>query len=166
VGLLAVSLGLVKVSDWELRKRFFIISGSSALSGAALWGLVWADQFMTAVVFLGLIGAGVGTLTPIAWGVLQEIAPGHMVGRVLAIYTTAAMTMAIAGMTAFGWVTEHFGEAVAVWGIGAVMFATAVLSLALSQVVHVRTVAERRRSVATCRRGNNGAFGADQSIKG
>ncbi len=148
-GLLAVSLGLVKVTDWELRRRFFIISGSSALSGVALWGLVWADQFLTAACFMGLIGAGVGTLTPIAWGVLQEIAPGSMVGRVLAIYTTAAMIMAVAGMTVFGWVTQHFGEAAGVIGIGIVMCATAALAAALSRLVHVRTtVRDRQASIA------------------
>ncbi len=105
---------------------------------------------MTAALFMGLIGAGVGTLTPIAWGVLQEIAPGNMVGRVLAIYTTAAMTMAIAGMTAFGWITQHFGEAPGVIGIGVVMFATAFLAAALSRLVHVRTgPRDRRTSSAT-----------------
>jgi MFS transporter, DHA3 family, macrolide efflux protein len=144
-GLLVVSIGLVKVTDWELRKRFWIISASSALSGAALLGLVWAEQFTSAALFMGLIGAGVGTLTPIAWGVLQEIAPGNMVGRVLAIYTTAAMSMAIAGMTAFGWITQHFGEATGVIGIGVVMFATAVLAAALSRLVRVRTTPRDRR---------------------
>lgn len=139
-GLLVVSIGLVKVTDWELRKRFFVIAASSSLSGVGLLGLVWAEQFGTAALFMGLIGAGVGTLTPIAWGVLQEIAPVNMVGRVLAIYTTAAMSMAIAGMTVFGWIAQQFGEAAAVVGIGAVMFATAVLSVALSRFVYVRAV--------------------------
>lgn len=143
-GLLVVSIGLVKVTDWELRKRFFVIAASSSLSGVGLLGLVWAEQFGTAALFMGLIGAGVGTLTPIAWGVLQEIAPVNMVGRVLAIYTTAAMSMAIAGMTVFGWIAQQFGEAAAVIGIGAVMFATAVLSVALSRFVYVRAVTPAR----------------------
>jgi DHA3 family macrolide efflux protein-like MFS transporter len=143
-GLLVVSIGLVKVTDWELRKRFFVIAASSALSGIGLVGLVWVEQFETAAFFMGLIGAGVGTLTPIAWGVLQEIAPVNMVGRVLAIYTTAAMSMAIAGMTAFGWIAQEFGEAAAVIGIGAVMFATAGLSVALSRFVYVRAVIPAR----------------------
>jgi MFS family permease len=142
--LLVVSIGLVKVTDWELRKRFFVIAASSSLSGVGLLGLVWAEQFGTAALFMGLIGAGVGTLTPIAWGVLQEIAPVNMVGRVLAIYTTAAMSMAIAGMTVFGWIAQQFGEAAAVIGIGAVMFATAVLSVALSRFVYVRAVTPAR----------------------
>lgn len=137
-GLLVVSIGLVKVTDWELRKRFFVIAASSALSGIGLMGLVWAEQFVTAALCMGVIGAGVGTLTPIAWGVLQEIAPANMVGRVLATYTTAAMSMAIAGMTVFGWIAQQFGEAASVIGIGAVMFATAALSIVLSRFVYVR----------------------------
>jgi MFS family permease len=149
-GLLLVSIGLVKATDWELRKRFLIISVSGALSGAALWGLVWADQFWTGALFMGLIGGGVGALTPIAWGVLQEIAPRNTVGRVLAIYTTTAMIMAIAGMTAFGWITQHFGEAAGVIGIGGVMFATALLGAVLSRLVRVRsTMREHRTSLAT-----------------
>ncbi|MDF0643937.1 MAG: MFS transporter [Nitrospira sp.] len=156
-GLLAVSVGLVKVTDWELRKRFLMISASSALSGVAMWGLVMADEFRTAAVCMVLIGAGVGTLTPIAWGVLQEIAPGHMVGRVLAIYTTAAMTMAIGGMTVFGLITQRFGEVAGVIGIGFVMLATAVLATALSRFIHVRAAVRDRWATTTetkelCRR--------------
>jgi MFS family permease len=142
-GLLLVSLGLVGVTDWELRKRFLLIAASSALSAAALWGLVCVEQLMVAGLLMGLVGAGVGTLTPIAWGVLQEIAPGHMIGRVLAIYTTAAMIMAIAGMTAFGWITQTFGERVGVIGIGLVMLATAILAAALSHWIRVRDAAPR-----------------------
>ena len=116
---------------------------NTALSAAALWGLVCVEQLMVAGLLMGLVGAGVGTLTPIAWGVLQEIAPGHMIGRVLAIYTTAAMIMAIVGMTAFGWITQTFGERVGVIGIGLVMLATAILAAALSHWIRVRDAAPR-----------------------
>ncbi|MGH7230503.1 MAG: MFS transporter [Nitrospiraceae bacterium] len=148
VGLLLVSIGLIGVTEWELRNRFRIIAASSALSGAALWGFVWVEQHLAAVVFMGLIGVGVGTLTPIAWGVLQEISPAHMVGRVLAIYTTAAMTTAIAGMTAFGWITETFGERVGVIVIGLVMFATALLAAGLARWVRVRNIPPRTPEIA------------------
>ena len=79
-----------------------------------------------------------------------------MVGRVLAIYTTAAMSMAIAGMTVFGWITQEFGEATGVIGIGIVMFATATLAAGLSRLVRVRTTARDRLTPGTeaaeCRR--------------
>ncbi len=146
VGLLLVSIGLVGVSAWELRKRFLVIAASSAVSAAALCGLVLVQQQWTAAACMVVVGIGVGTLTPIAWGVLQEISPGHMVGRVLAIYTTAAMTTAITGMTVFGWVTQTFGEASGVIGIGMVMFATSFLSVALSRRVKVRATETPARS--------------------
>ena len=138
VGLLVMSLILVGVSTWDLRNRFLLIAASSAVNGAALLGLLWVDGEMAAAGLMVCMGAGTGTLTPIAWGVLQEIAPGHMLGRVLAIYTTAAMATAIGGMSAFGWITQTHGERTGVIGIALVMFGTAALATALTHFVKVR----------------------------
>jgi MFS family permease len=71
-----------------------------------------------------LLGAGLGVLTPVAWGVLQEVAPAHMLGRVLAFYTLGAMGSAMAGITLFGWITGQFGVPAAVVTIGVVMGST------------------------------------------
>lgn len=139
VGLLLVSLWLVGLTKWDLRHRFLAISVSSAVSGAALCGLALVQDRLAAVLLMVLIGIGVGVLTPIAWGVLQEISPAHMVGRVLAIYTTAAMGSAIAGMTVFGWVSQEFSERTGVIGIGLVMFATALFATGLTRWIRVRT---------------------------
>lgn len=148
VGLLLVSLGLIPATNWDLRRRFFLITGSSAVSGAALWALVWVRDQWEAAVLMGLIGVGLGVLTPVAWGVLQEISPPHMVGRVLAIYTTAAMTTALAGMTFFGWLTEQFDERTGVAGIAIVMCTTALLVWTLTRWVRVRS---REREPASAR---------------
>ena len=75
-----------------------------------------------------ILGAGIGVLTPVAWGVLQEWSPVHLLGRSLAFYTMGAMTSAMGGITFFGWVTGRFGETVAVVAIGVVMCATALMS--------------------------------------
>lgn len=138
VGLLLMSLALVGVSTWNLRNRFLLIAASSAVNGAALLGLLWVHGEIAAAGLMACIGAGTGTLTPIAWGVLQEIAPGHMLGRVLAIYTTAAMTTAIVGMSTFGWVTQTFDERTGLIGIALAMFGTAALAMALIRWVRVR----------------------------
>ena len=61
-----------------------------------------------------------------------------MVGRVLSIYTTAAMITAIAGMSTFGWVTQTFDERTGVFGIALAMFGTAALAVALTRWVRVR----------------------------
>jgi MFS family permease len=79
-------------------------------------------------MLLSLIGAGIGMFTPVAWGILQEIAPQHMVGRLLTLYGAAAMAAAVVGMTLFGWMMQSMGEKPGVIGIGLVLFATASMA--------------------------------------
>ena len=129
VGLLLVSLGLVSLSAWTLPRRIQLMALSSFVSGLALLGLILTSNRMVAAALMVLIGMGAGTLTPIAWGVLQEIAPTSLLGRVLAIYNLGAMTSAIAGMTIFGWVTQEFGERPSVFGIGVGLFLSALVSV-------------------------------------
>ncbi|WP_447975284.1 MFS transporter [Nitrospira sp. Kam-Ns4a] len=134
IGLLLMSVGLLRLTRCEIRKRVLTISMSSVISGAALVGLVWASDRVVAVGLMVLVGVGAGTLTPIAWGVLQELSPTHLVGRVLAIYTTGAMTSAISGMTVFGWITQEFGERWGIIGIGMVLGATGLVAAAISRL--------------------------------
>ena len=155
VGLLLMSLGLVRMTEWEFSRRLHVIAGSSAVSGAALFGLAGASNSSIAALCMVVIGAGIGTFTPIAWGVLQEIAPESLVARVLTIYGTSAMTAAIVGMTIFGWITQQFGERTSVMAIGGVLLATAAL-VAKSQQWVARLPSKRNgRSVygqTTCAR--------------
>jgi MFS family permease len=106
------------------------------VAGAALCGLIWVSNPLLAVILMIIIGAGKGALTPIAWGVMQEITPRFMVGRVLSLYTTGAMVAAIAGMTTFGWITQEFGERTSIVGIGLMLFATSLTAVGLSWWVH------------------------------
>lgn len=129
VGFLGVSLCLVRLTEWDLRRRVSVITVSSAVGGLSLCGLVWASNITTATILVMLIGMGFGTWTPIAWGIIQEISPVHMVGRVMALYTAIATATSMAGMTFFGWLIEVSSESVGLVGIGAVFFALATSSL-------------------------------------
>ncbi|MGQ0811772.1 MAG: MFS transporter [Nitrospiraceae bacterium] len=133
VGLFLTSLGLVWLTEWKLNRRVQVIAVSSAVSGAALYGLLVATDPVIAAVLMGIIGGGTGALTPIAWGVLQEMTPRHMVGRILALYTTGAMIAAITGILVFGWVTQEFGERASVIGIGLFLLMTAVVGTLFSR---------------------------------
>ncbi len=128
VGLLLVSLGLVSLSAWTLPQRIQLMAVSSFISGLALLGLILTSNRLVAAALMVIIGMGAGTLTPVAWGVLQEIAPTSLLGRVLAIYNLGAMTSAIAGMTIFGWVTQEFGERPSVFGIAVGLLLSALVS--------------------------------------
>lgn len=132
VGLLLASLGLTRLSVWPLRGRILTISLSTFIGGAALAGLAWAQDRLLAAGLMVVIGLGAGTLTPVAWGLLQELTPLPLIGRVLALYGTGAMTSAIAGMTAFGWLTQTSGPRFAVLGIGGVLATTALMAAALA----------------------------------
>lgn len=127
VGLFLMSLVLVRFTRWPLSRRLWVIAASSGISGVALLGLAGAPRSAEAALFMIIIGSGIGAFTPIAWGVLQEVSPGRLVGRVLTIYGTGAMTAAIIGMTAFGWITQEFGERTGVVGIGIVLIVTGAL---------------------------------------
>ena len=137
VGLFLMSLGLVRITHWELSKRVQAIATSCTAGGAALCGLGLVSDHFVAAILMGIIGGGNGALTPIASGVMQEITPGYMVGRVLSLYTSGAMAAAIAGMTTFGWITQEFGERTSIIGIGLMLFATALTAVSLSRWVHV-----------------------------
>ncbi|HKW86822.1 MAG TPA: MFS transporter [Nitrospiraceae bacterium] len=135
IGLFLTSIRLVGLTEWELSKRADVIATSCVICGVALCGLVWASNRLVALLLMGVIGGGKGALTPIAWGVLQEITPRHMVGRVLALYTTGAMAAAITGMITFGWITQEFGERTSVIGIGFILLVTAVAAAIFSRSV-------------------------------
>ena len=88
-----------------------------------------------ATVLMASIGMGFGTWTPIAWGMIQEVSPAHMVGRVMAIYTAIATATSMAGIAFFGWLTERFTEETSVIGIGFVLFLLALAAAWFSRRV-------------------------------
>lgn len=128
MGLMAVSLALIRISEWKLMRRIQVILFATTVSGWAMFALVLVSDRYLAGALMVLIGGGLGALTPIAWGILQELVPPQMVGRALALYSTGAMSAAIGGMWFFGWTSEHWGEQLSVVGIGVVLFLTAIFS--------------------------------------
>jgi MFS transporter, DHA3 family, macrolide efflux protein len=133
IGLLLTSIGLLWVTDWMIRDRMRLIMAASVVSGLALSGLTWTLDPYVAGFLMGLIGCGMGVFTPIAWGIIQELAPSHMLGRVLGLYGTGAMTAAIGGISAFGWIMERQGPETGVLGIGLVLMATALVATRMSR---------------------------------
>ena len=59
----------------DLARRLQAIAASCAVAGLAVVGLTWTDSFGMASAYVVCIGIGLGTWTPIAWGIIQEVAP-------------------------------------------------------------------------------------------
>ena len=138
VGLLLMSMTLLRFTEWNLSDRTRIIAGASVASALAIGVLVWTNNLLLVGLLMIVIGVGMGAFTPIAWGIVQELTPRMMVGRVLGLYSTGAMTAAISGISMFGWVTERFGESTGVAGIGATFLLTASLGSWLSWSIRNR----------------------------
>jgi DHA3 family macrolide efflux protein-like MFS transporter len=138
IGLLVMSIILLWFTERTLADRVNIIFWSSAVSGLAIVVLIWTKDLYLVSFLMMLIGGGMGAFTPIAWGVVQELTPRMMVGRVLGLYGTGAMTAAITGISMFGQVTERFGESIGITGIGATFLLTAFLGGWLSRSIRNR----------------------------
>ncbi|MET0517161.1 MAG: MFS transporter [Nitrospiraceae bacterium] len=137
VGLFLVSLSLVWLTEWDLRRRILAVTLTSLLGGVSLCGLVWVQDIHVATMLVAFIGIGFGTWTPIAWGIIQELSPAHMVGRVMALYTSIATATSMAGMTFFGWLMETFNASISLMGIGLVLLALAASTAWFSpRIVH------------------------------
>ena len=133
VGLFITSIGLLWATDWMIKDRMRLIMGTSVLSAAALCALTRTTDLYMAGLLMGLIGCGMGAFTPIAWGIIQELSPRQMIGRVLGFYGTGAMTAAIGGISAFGWIMEQQGTETGVYGIGLVMLVTSLVAARMSR---------------------------------
>lgn len=148
VGFLIVSIGLLRVSGWSVAARLYLVAASSAVAGVALLGLLSTMSLIVAVVLMAVVGAGIGTLTPVAWGILQELSPLPMLGRVMGFYTAIAMATSLAGIWCFGWITQSFGATVGLVGIGTILLLVAVTSLlftrGMTAVAQVILVEPRR----------------------
>ena len=142
VGLFLVSMALVPISKWEIHKRIQVVALSSVIGGIALCGLIWTQSLPVATLLVGITGVGLGTWTPIAWGMIQEFVPPHLVGRVMAIYTAIATATSLAGISFFGWVTERISEYVSVIGIGCVLFLLGLTAAWFSRCVTAPVTAE------------------------
>ena len=105
-------------------------------------GLTWTDDLRLAAVLVGCIGIGFGAWTPIAWGIIQEVAPAGMVGRVMAVYTASATATSMLSMSAFGWVAESFGSVASIIGIGGVMCVLAGGSVWFGKKIGVAGIAK------------------------
>lgn len=135
VGLFLASLFLVKVNLGAQWRRIRLLATTSLMAAFALWAFTGANALPLSLLIVIVIGMGSGVLTPIEWGIIQEISPPHLIGRVLALYGTLAMLAAIGGMTTFGWIMEQFGETWTLLGMGVILLITSQVAFQLSRRV-------------------------------
>lgn len=127
-GMLATSTWLASLAQGDLRGRFTLIFRSMAVGGLAMCGLSMLTAPLVAGALILVIGGSTALFMPIVWGVLQEVTPAPLLGRVFTTFSTGSMASAMAGMAGFGWAADTMGPHVSLLGIGLVLLCTACIA--------------------------------------
>jgi len=130
-GMVAVSITLACSQQHRAGTRLLFIAGAMVIGGVASFVLAGTAQLILSIVLVALIGAGLASFTPIVWGMLQEMAPEKLRGRIFSIFNTGAMSASMIGMVAFGWTTDRLGPQISLFGMAGVFWLTAAAALAL-----------------------------------
>ena len=109
-GMLLTSLGLSCVKNLDRNGRIILMAFSMVLGGSALQLLAHSHSVVWGFILVTVIGASTAAFTPIAWSIIQETTPTHLMGRVFTLINTASMAMASGGMVTFGGVADTFGS--------------------------------------------------------
>jgi MFS transporter, DHA3 family, macrolide efflux protein len=133
IGMLATSLWLASAKQQAPKERLQIIARSMAVGGVAACTLSVLETALLATAVVVVIGASFALFIPVVWGVLQELTPEHLLGRVFTMFSTGGMAFAMAGMLGFGWAADTIGPTVSLIGIGIVLLGTALAATRFSR---------------------------------
>jgi MFS family permease len=101
------------------------------VGGAASYLLGATTQTLVALGLVTMIGAALAAFTPVVWGLLQEMTPEALRGRVFSVLNTGAMSASMLGMVGFGWTADRLGPVMSLLGMTAVFAVTAGVTLLL-----------------------------------
>jgi MFS transporter, DHA3 family, macrolide efflux protein len=130
-GMVLISIVLAVSKQRVASIRVLFITGAMLIGGAASFILSVTATPLFSMALVAIIGAGLAAFTPIVWGLLQEMTPEALRGRIFAIFNTAAMSASMIGMVLFGWVTDRVGPQTSLFGMGVILWVTATASLLL-----------------------------------
>ena len=101
------------------------------VGGATSYLLGTTTQTLVALGLVAIIGAALAAFTPVVWGLLQEMTPEELRGRVFSVLNTGAMSASMLGMVGFGWTADRLGPVMSLLGMTAVFAMTAIVTLLL-----------------------------------
>jgi MFS family permease len=130
-GMLVVSLALACMKQHTPSVRLRLIMAAMVVGGAASCLLGATTQTLVAIGLAAVIGAALAAFTPVVWGLLQELTPAELRGRVFSVLNTGAMSASMLGMVGFGWTADRLGPVMSLLGMTAVFAVTAGVTLLL-----------------------------------
>ncbi len=133
MGMLVTSAWLASKGQHDLLSRFRMVAGAMSIGGVSVCLLSTLQTPLLAIALIVVIGASTAVFMPIVWGVLQEVTPEPLLGRVFTTFSTGGMASSMAGMAGFGWAADAMGPSVSLIGIGLVLFGTAFFAARCSR---------------------------------
>lgn len=133
MGMLFTSAWLASTGQHNLLRRFRMVAGAMLIGGVSVCLLSTLQTPVLAIALIVVIGASTAVFMPIVWGVLQEVTPEPLLGRVFTTFSTGGMASSMAGMAGFGWAADAMGPSVSLIGIGLVLFGTAFFAARCSR---------------------------------
>jgi MFS family permease len=130
-GMLVVSLALACMKQHAPSVRLRLIFWAMVVGGATSYLLGATTQTLVALGLVAIIGAALAAFTPVVWGLLQEMTPEELRGRVFSVLNTGAMSASMLGMVGFGWTADRLGPVMSLLGMTAVFAMTAIVTLLL-----------------------------------
>jgi MFS family permease len=135
--MVAVSIALACTRQQRRSTQLAIIAGAMAAGGLASFLLAGTSNTFLSMGLVAMIGAGLATFTPVMWGLLQDMTPEPLRGRIFSIFNTGAMSASMLGMVAFGWATDRLGPQVSLVAMAVILWLTAIISLLLRQFANL-----------------------------
>ena len=145
-GMVAISIALACTNQQERSIRLLMIVAAMVVGAVASFILAGTTQPLLAIGLVMTIGAGLAAFTPVVWGMLQEITPEKLRGRVFSIFNTGAMSASMIGMVAFGWTTDRLGPQISLLGMATIFGLTAGASLLLWQFGDLKSRSSEKSS--------------------
>jgi DHA3 family macrolide efflux protein-like MFS transporter len=132
-GMVVVSAALAFVTQRNPAQRLLMIIGALGAGGLASFLLAGAASSIAGILLVAVVGAGLAAFTPIVWGLLQEMTPEELRGRVFGIFNTGAMATSMIGLVGFGWATDSLGPRPSLLAMSVIMWGSAAALVLLRQ---------------------------------
>ena len=138
-GMVSVSVILACMKQQKRSTQLAIIAGAMVAGGLASFMLAETSDAVLSMGLVAIIGAGLAAFTPVMWGLLQDMTPEELRGRIFSIFNTGAMSASMLGMVAFGWGTDRLGPQISLVAMAVIFWLTAVISLLVRQFAHLES---------------------------
>lgn len=127
IGMVLMTTALAWIKHKSEHGKFLILCMGTAVAALSAVALTFVPGPWTAMIVVGVIGAGTAIFTPLMWTLLQERTPNSLRGRVFTLFGAADMAASTSAMACMGLIADLFGPGASLRGISLLFLVTAII---------------------------------------